>query len=268
MKNTEYELFAKEIYEYLLKEKEFTVDVKHNVKLQGKASKHQIDVYWEYIVDETKYRVAIECKNYGKNTPVGIGHVRNFFGVLHDIGDNILGIMITKNMFQRGAKKFADYYKIQLKELKQSNLQIIEMYTQFPKPISKSTEIFFDELWLKDNLKLPREDLNTLARSALKNKFQLCDSFGQNIKALPDLINDIPLEEIEAQDKTYSFEWNDMYLNVTGIGPVKITKIIWGYDIKIVRQDIREDADEFARGILKDVKTGKITRFDHNGKKF
>ena len=268
MKNTEYELFAKEIYEYLLKEKGITINVEHNVKLQGKASKHQIDVYWEYIVEDVKYRVAIECKNYGKNNPVGIGHVRNFFGALHDIGDNIRGVMVTKNTYQSGAKKFADHYKIQLKELKQSNLQIIEMYTLSPKRISKSTELFFDEIWLKDNLKISREDFNEIVKSALKNKFQLCDSLGQNVKPLPDLINDIPADNIEEQGKIYTFEWNDMYLNVATIGPVKILKVIWGYDIKVVRHDIREDADEFARGILTDAKTGKITRFDHNGKKF
>lgn len=268
MTSTEYELFAKEIYEYLLKEEGLTISVQHNVELDGKAAKHQIDVYWEFIVAGVKHRVAIECKNYGKNTEVEIGHVRNFFGALYDIGDGIRGIMVTKNRYQSGAKKFADYYGIQIKELKKPNLQIIEMYTQFPTRICKSTRIFFDEIWLKENLKVQREELDTLVRAALKKKFQLCDAQGQSIKPLPDLINDIPAKLIEEQDKTHTFEWNDMYLNVEDIGPVKILKVSYIYDIKIVRQDIREDADEFARGILTDAKTGNITRFDHNGKQF
>lgn len=268
MTNTEYELFAKEIYEYLLKEKGLTVDVQHNVDLPGKASKHQIDVYWEYLVDGVKTRVAIECKNYGKKNPVSIGHVRNFFGALYDIGDNINGIIITKNKFQKGAKKFADHYGIQLKELKKPNFQIIELYTQFPQRISKSTQVFFDEPWLKENLKVSREQLDNSAKAALKKKFQLCDSSGQNIKPLPDLLQDTPAELKEEQNKTHTFEWDNMYLNVENVGPIKISKVIWVYDIKIARQEIRADANEFARGILTDAKTGKIIRFDNKGKSF
>jgi|JI10StandDraft_1071094.scaffolds.fasta_scaffold01650_3 hypothetical protein len=268
MKDTEYELFAKEIYEYLLKDKGVTVDVKHNVDVLGKAYKHQIDVYWEYNINDVKRRVAIECKNYGKKTPVSIGHVRNFFGALHDIGDDIDGIIVTKNKFQKGAKKFADYYGIKLKELKKPNIQIIEFFTQFPKPISKSTQIFFDEFWLKDNLKISRTELDESTRGALKKKFLLCNSKGETIKPLPDLLKDIPADMVEEQNKIYTFEWDDMYLNVESIGPVKILKITWIYDVKVVRQDIREDADEFARGILKDAKTGKLKRFNHNGEKF
>jgi hypothetical protein len=268
MKDTEYELFAKEIYEYLLKDKGVTVEVKHNVDLLGKAYKHQIDVYWEYNLNGVKRRVAIECKNYGKKTPVSIGHVRNFFGALHDIGDDIDGIIVTKNKFQKGAKKFADYYGIKLKELKKPNIQIIEFFTLFPERISKSTRIFFDEPWLNKNLIVSREHLDKYARSALKKKFLLCNSFGQNIKPLPDLLNDIPAELIEEKNKTHTFVWNDMYLNIKDIGPVKILKVTWVYDVKVVRQDIREDADMFARGILKNAKTGKLKRFDHNGEKF
>lgn len=268
MTSTDYELFAKEIYEYLLKEEGVTIDVQHNVELQGKAAKHQIDVYWEFTLGGVKHRVAIECKNYGKNTEVEIGHVRNFFGALYDIGDGIKGIMVTKNRYQSGAKAFADYYGIQIKELKKPNVQIIELYTQCPVRISKSTRIFFDEPWLESNLKVSREKLDEIARAALKRKFNLCNSSGQVVKPLPELLEDIPADLIEEQDKTHTFEWDEMYLNVESIGPVKVVKIIWVYDIKILKQEIREDADEFARGILIDAKTGNIRRFDHKGNSF
>lgn len=54
--NTEYERFAREIYQGLIKADGInTIDVKHNVKLRGKfGQEHQIDVYWEYeLLSET-----------------------------------------------------------------------------------------------------------------------------------------------------------------------------------------------------------------------
>lgn len=65
------------------------------------GTRHQIDVYWEYEKDGQLHKVAIECKNYSKNVP--IGKVRDFYGVIDDI-DDLQGIMITRNGFQDGAK--------------------------------------------------------------------------------------------------------------------------------------------------------------------
>ena len=48
--NIEYEKFAQEIYNEILKNLYVkNMEVMHNVKLIGKSGqKHQIDVYWEY----------------------------------------------------------------------------------------------------------------------------------------------------------------------------------------------------------------------------
>ena len=119
-KNTEYEKFAQEIYQGLINaEGIHTIDVKHNIKLTGKSGQeHQIDVYWEYEIAGVKHKVAIECKNY--NSAVPIGKVRDFYGVLSDL-TNVVGIMVTKVGYQEGAKKFADSYGINLKELRTPN---------------------------------------------------------------------------------------------------------------------------------------------------
>ena len=63
----EYEKFTQEIYNEILKKQSVkNIEVMHNVKLIGKSGqKHQIDVYWEYQYDNTIFKIAIECKNYG-----------------------------------------------------------------------------------------------------------------------------------------------------------------------------------------------------------
>ena len=83
--NTEYEKFAREIYQKLMNAEGInTINVKHNVKLTGKSGQqHQIDVYWEYQIGGVKHKVIIECKNY--NATVPIGKVRDFYGLLADL---------------------------------------------------------------------------------------------------------------------------------------------------------------------------------------
>lgn len=99
--NTEYELLTKEIFETLLEDDGVTINVQHNVEVQGKAFKHQIDVYWEYQIAGITNKVAIECENYNSN--VSVAKVRDFYGVLSDIG-NINGIMVSKSGFQKEQK--------------------------------------------------------------------------------------------------------------------------------------------------------------------
>lgn len=118
--NTEYEKFTQEIYQQLLNE-DFgnikTVNVLHNVKLKGRSGQeHQIDVYWEYEMVGIMYKTAIECKNY--KHPISVGKIRDFYGVLSDL-NNVIGIMVTKEGYQKGSKEYARHYGINLKELRQ-----------------------------------------------------------------------------------------------------------------------------------------------------
>ena len=118
--NIEYEKITQEIYQELVNADVLkTTDVQHNIKLKGRSGQeHQIDVYWEYEIAGTKQKVAIECKNYNKT--VGIGKVRDFYGVLYDL-NNVAGIMVTKIGYQKGAKEYASEYGISLKELRAPN---------------------------------------------------------------------------------------------------------------------------------------------------
>jgi hypothetical protein len=116
---TEYELLTKTIYEGLLQADGVeNIEVKHNQKIIGKSgAKHQIDVYWEHRIAGKTYRTLIECKHYRKK--ISIGRIRDFYGVLSDIGAN--GIFVTKVDYQSGAKKFANHYGIDLKLIRETS---------------------------------------------------------------------------------------------------------------------------------------------------
>ena len=165
-KNTEYELLVQEIYKAInSNEAVKTIDVKHNVKIKGRSGcHHQIDVFWEFTMMDEIHRVIVECKNYSE--PVSIAKVRDFFGVLYDIG-NAQGIFVSKMGYQSGAKTFADCYGISLKEIRkpldkdwQGRIKDIHNYTKL-NPITVTQRNFhFDNTWIFDNTNIRPRNFN------------------------------------------------------------------------------------------------------------
>ena len=113
----EYELLTQAIYQAILaSEENRATNVHHNVPLLGRSGvEHQVDVFWEFKQAGVIHRVLIECKNYASN--LTLEKVRNFFAVVHDIG-NCIGIMVTKTGYQAGAAAFAKHYGLALKLLR------------------------------------------------------------------------------------------------------------------------------------------------------
>ncbi|WP_197413890.1 restriction endonuclease [Terracidiphilus gabretensis] len=97
----DYELLVREIYQQMLDQDQAqNVIVQHNVQKQGRATSHQIDVYWEFCLGGVTHKVAIQAKRW-KN-PIRKGDVLTFKGVLEDLPGTI-GIMITSSRYQKGA---------------------------------------------------------------------------------------------------------------------------------------------------------------------
>lgn len=110
----EYELLTQSIYQRILaKEGDDKTRVLHNEKIKGKSGvEHQVDVLWRHKKAGIEHIVLFECKNY--SSALTLEKVRNFFAVLHDIG-NCQGVMVTKTGYQSGAAVFAKFYGISLK---------------------------------------------------------------------------------------------------------------------------------------------------------
>ncbi|NLD49970.1 MAG: restriction endonuclease, partial [Clostridiaceae bacterium] len=91
----EYEQLTRAIYQaILMNEGSENIIVEHNVPIRGRSGvEHQIDVLWHFKQAGIEHDVLIECKNYSTN--LTLEKVRNFFGVIHDIG-NVHGVIVTK----------------------------------------------------------------------------------------------------------------------------------------------------------------------------
>lgn len=273
--NTEYEKFTQEIYQGLMNLKGVhTVDVKHNAKLKGlSGQRHQVDVYWEYQIGGVEHKVIIECKNY--NTAIPIGKVRDFYGLLADL-TNVSGIMVTKLGYQSGAKAYASYYGINLKELRTPTLEdatVGEIHIDMQ--IARRRRLFVvDEVWAKSNnlnLKLIRSRLVGMVEEEdesmkdgslpleITQEASILDKKGQRITTLDELENKLA----EKKDEIFNFE--DAYIQTRYLGQIKINAVKYIHSKTQEKKIFAIDARNLIRAILKDALSGEIIFFDKRG---
>jgi hypothetical protein len=87
--------------------------VLHNVTLQGLSGSHQIDVLWTFRIGGNLYTTILEAKHWERY--VGIRDVRAFKALLDDFPERRPhGVLVSSSGFQRGARRFANVWGIQL----------------------------------------------------------------------------------------------------------------------------------------------------------
>ncbi|WP_422413981.1 MULTISPECIES: restriction endonuclease [unclassified Endozoicomonas] len=256
--NTEYEKLAQEIYQAINEQHETkNISVQHNVKLEGKSGcNHQIDVYWEFESMGETHRVAIECKNY--TSEVSVGKIRDFFGVLHDIG-NIKGIFITKKGFQSGAKKFAEYYGISLKEMRFPNESdwegraktIVFNISALTKRVTER-RVIPDQKWAKEN----GFDL-TQQVSGMSDDLKIVSASGEVMHTMHELENELPHDGVRASGLSHSYRFPDAFLTSPSGLKLKIHGIDYIYDALVSDEQMTIEGEAIAKAILKDVKSDK-----------
>lgn len=265
-----YEKFTQEVYQELVNADVVkTIVVQHNVKLKGMSGcNHQIDVYWEYELAGIEHKVAIECKNYNKLVPVG--KVRDFYGVLSDM-NNVIGVMVTRVGYQRGAKKYAKEKGIRLQELRVPSLgEAIVGCIQLDLHVLIRRCLFMPDMqWiighnidiqgyiqLLNRLDFQRiNKWNNATHIPLElQDYNIKNSRGQIISSLDKLEEDLPKDS--TSDKVFQF--TDAYVNTCYWGQVKIREIRYEYEQDNQTRIISIDAQLFTKAILKDAISGKI----------
>ena len=270
-RNTEYEKFTREVCERLALFKGMqSSSVRHDVRLKGKSGQeHQVDVYWEYKKDGVVHRVAIECKNY--NQKISIGRVRDFFGVLYDVG-NIRGVMACKEGYQDGAKKFADYYGISLKELRapkdgETIIGEMDLRTEF----SVTHRLFLvDEEWASDhkfNMTQYRERLDFGKREGDK---KWTNSTHVPLQIIDDLIRDAKgnvitsIDELKKRasddrpnDNTIIYCLKDSFVQNDYWGLVKINEVMFEDEHSVEENSYSVDAGRLVWAVLADALGGE-----------
>jgi hypothetical protein len=111
-----YEKLVQGIFQAIHNQEEVeTITVEQNKALQGKISKHQIDVYWKFQRGGIEHEVIVQAKDW--QSTVKQGELFHFQCVLDDLPNQPRGIFVTRTGYQLGAKDFAAAQGIILYEL-------------------------------------------------------------------------------------------------------------------------------------------------------
>lgn len=263
--NTDYELFTRHIYEVLVNGSSIRPTyVKHNVKLKGLSDlEHQIDVYFEYEDDLGKKRCVIECKNYSSLVP--LGKVRDFFGVIHDLGNDVVGIMVSKEGFQSGAQKYAKKYGIKLFKLNKvsddeviaaieshNRVDVIHHLFLVDEEYAGSHDIRTDSIRRNYSLFQPRKSDYWLTSpyvplSTLDD--YIYDSSGHIVSSIDELDNNTPFK----QHQDYFIGFKDGWVKTKSWGMVKINGVKIESEVTEHETTINLQANGFVEALIKNV---------------
>src|SRR5215831_699698 len=118
----DHEIVSKDIFEAILKQETVqNLEVRHNVIIEGKSTKHQIDVYWKFTAASMTYFTVIQVKK--EKRKVSQGDMFTFKGVLDDIPGRPKGLFVSQRGYQKGALKVAEGYDIVPYELSEVTTQ-------------------------------------------------------------------------------------------------------------------------------------------------
>jgi hypothetical protein len=261
-KNTNYETFARDVYQKLLAQDGLTVEVLHDQVIQGNAAKHQIDVFWEFSFAGVNHKVAIECKNYNKS--VSIGKVRDFKSVLEDIG-NTNGIMVTTKGFQKGAIEFAEHYKIKLIVLReplepdwQGKIRYLDTTIQVHDISITNTFIRLDLEWFKESF--PEVDPKSvkITFTGLNSEIHILDNLGNELTNLLELENKLRKEVSVTESFTHFFPFSNGYIETNEYGAVKIERVELTYKTLTSQSKHVLDRHSFTKALIQDISTGEM----------
>lgn len=106
MKGQEWESYIHYIYSTLLNLRGEKIQVSRNTTfVLPSGETYEIDVYYEFYKAGVRHRVAIECKDWRR--PVSQGQLLEFHQKIKNIGNELIGVVVSRSGFQAGSDKVA-----------------------------------------------------------------------------------------------------------------------------------------------------------------
>lgn len=268
-KNTgkEYERLTQLVFYQIINQNSVrTIDVKHDVILQGKTTSHQIDVYWEFNLGGIVYRTVIQAKDWKNKVPQK--EMLAFKSILEDLPTGTKGIYVAKSGYQMGAKTVAEANGIAIYELREPNdqdwkgrVKDIDIQLEIRCPIYNELKLNLDQKWIEDNVALEKD---IERRHAFKSDTIVKNGQGDSICKISDII----MQLVEKSGDTvttqkHSFD-EDAFIEFNGVC-IKVLSISGEFGYSYSKETIHIDGGSLVGLILKDIVNNTVVTFDKDG---
>lgn len=268
---TNYELISREIFEAILNRKDVdTIDVKHDVKLKGLKTSHQIDVFWKFKRGDIEYTTIVQAKDWSQL--VSKGEILRFKAVLDDIPNQPRGVFVTSTGYQPGALEVAKASGIQVytlkSKMKKGPALIRGSFTLTgSKRETKDIRVIHDNKWLKAEvarLGLP----NPTPQKAMVylKEINFYDAEGMPIANLQEIINNkYPKKPRNVKERRVVHMFKSPTFLKSGTAKLPFFKVL-GLEFTIyAEKEVRRVpimSTAIVEFILENVDDGTVQRFD------
>lgn len=264
-KNTgiEYEKLTQKIFSEIINQKTVeNIKVEHDVYIQGKSTKHQIDVYWEFDFNGINYRTIIQAKDWKSKVPQS--EMLSFKAVLDDLPSGTKGIYVTRTGYQSGARDVAEKHGISLYILREPTEEdwegrvkkfIINLVVS--NPVYNNLKIDIDGQWARENI--PNMSISGKMYDANTELYDINRKCVCTLKELLENMAKKSPENIIYQN--HMFE-KDTFIQIEGDNFAKITSISGDIGYSISKKEIVIDGEKTIGLILKDILEDRIFTFD------
>jgi hypothetical protein len=266
--NKEYEATAGRLLSALA-EQQFvrTNSLEQRKKVDGKTTRHEIDIWWEFEAEGSIRVAAFQCRNL--NSRIKQEAVFAFKAILEDLPGEPVGIMVTKTGYQRGAKRVAEAHGIRILELREPSDKDwegrvrkihITLVASVPRFRNFALELAPEVgATLKAPLAGISGDMVFFEADQLTQSTTMAALLEQSLPSLGET-TDWTLHRHEFDRPTFLRTGHESQLT----GPVKAVR--WEVSVQQEESVVEVNADDLVRYILKDVLTDEVVLFDPSGR--
>lgn len=272
-----YEIIIQKIFNSILNEGRVkTIQVKRNVTLIGKTTKHEIDVYWEFELGGIKYITVVQAKDWAYS--VNQGELLKFKAVLDDLPNQPRGVFVTRTGYQEGAFNFAKAHGVLLYELREVRIEgkhsgftkvVLNIHTFLP--YTNQIHLIQDEDWaIQEGIRLRLSEIPEIRINTEPEEVMLYsehDSEVITIKELTDSFYPEGFKELLPTRVVHKFE-EPTYIktDVAEFPRLRLNAVEATITVNKVDQEITFELEDFATFVLKNVFEGTEQIFDKDGK--
>jgi len=257
----------------MLNEEE-TINVEHNVNLQGLAATHQIDVYWELKKGDITYRTIVQAKDY--NSRVTQDKLFTFHTVLNDLPGQPRGIFITKSGYQKGAKEFAEKHGILLYEFRTpieadwtGKIKDININLTINVPDVSNFQLDIDTEWIKRL----REKNNIHKQKNFQipsDKLVLYNDDDSPIMSVHQLRSELISKASLSSDQKIIHEFHlptFIHVDDPDLPKIKLSKISFNLSFHTLNDSINIESEKFVKFVLKNISSNTSNFVDNDFKR-